>query len=141
MSFLLRVAILLGLGFAGFVLYGMALDYLGGVIVTKDRSLVHGALLVQGFLAAALVSTALCFPLAKLFGRHSPYAAFAIGLPALWLRVPELMDPSRHVLARVMSGYDVFAYACLLVVGTNLMHRKLSVRSASPRVAASGARP
>jgi len=141
MSFAIRAVLLPGLGFAGVILYGQVLRYLGAVIVTTDRSLIYGSLLLQGFVSAALVAAVLCFPLAKMFRQYSPYAALAISLPVLVLRIPELLDPSRHVIAWVMSAYDVLAYACLLVIGTWLAHKQLSAGGTLGGYAAQAARP
>ncbi|AAZ97161.1 hypothetical protein Tbd_1208 [Thiobacillus denitrificans ATCC 25259] len=111
---------------AAFFVYGNALGYLNEIIVSPDRRLAVGAVLLQGFIAAVLVSALLCFPLAKVFRRHSPYAALAISLPVLLLRTPELLDPSRNVLALLISAYEILAYAVLLVLGTRLAHKQLT---------------
>lgn len=124
--FALRAVLLIGLAGAGFVVYGNALSYLSDVIATTDRSLIYGALLLQGFIAAALVAALLCFPLAKLFRQHAPYAALAVSLPSLLLRAPELLDPGRHVFALIISAYEVLAYAFLLVLGAWVAHKQLA---------------
>lgn len=125
MSFTFRAVLLPSLAGVGFLVYGNVLGYLGDVIATNDHSLIYGALLLQGFVAAALVAALLCFPLALVFRQHSPYAALAVSLPVLLLRVPELADSSRHVLALFISAYEVLAYAVLLVLGAWLAHKQL----------------
>lgn len=126
MSFVIRSILLILFAVAGFLVYGNALGYLGEIIVAPDRPLTYGALLLQGFVAAALVSLLLCFPLAKVFHKHSPLAALAISLPVLLLRAPEFLDPSRHVFALIISAYEVLAYALLLVLGAWLANKQLS---------------
>ena len=71
-SLALRAVLLLGLAGAGFVIYGNALNYVSEIIVTTNHSLIYGAILLQGFIAAAFVAALLCFPLAKVFRQHSP---------------------------------------------------------------------
>jgi hypothetical protein len=126
MSLAIRSIFLVLLAIAGFLIYGNALGYLSEIIVAPTRPLIYGALLLQGFIAAALVSALLCFPLAKVFRQHSPYAALAISLPVLLLRAPEFLDPSRHAFAQLISAYEVLAYALLLVLGTWLAYKQLS---------------
>lgn len=110
MSFVIRSILLIIFAIAGFLVYGNALDYLSKIIVAPDRTLIYGALMLQGFVAAVLVSALLCFPLAKVFRQHSPYAALAISLPVLLLRIPEFLAPSRHVFALLISAYEILAY-------------------------------
>jgi hypothetical protein len=141
MSFIIRFILLILFATAGFFVYGNALGYLSEIIVTSDQSLIYGALILQGFLAAAIVSALLCFPLAKVFQKHSTYAAMVISLPALLLRIPEFLDPSRHVFALLVSAYDVLAYALLLVLGAWLAHKQLSPNTALQRGAPQAARP
>ena len=141
MSFAIRSFLLILFAIAGFFVYGNALGYLSEIIVASDRPLIYGALMLQGFLAAALVSALMCYPLAKVFRQHSPYAALTISLPVLLLRIPEFLDPSRHVVALFMSAYEVLAYALLLVFGTWLAHKQLSPDPALQRDASQAARP
>lgn len=129
MSFAFRAVLLPGLALVGFLVYGNMLGYLGDVIVTDDRSFIYGALLLQGFVAAALVAALLCFPLAIVFRQNAPYAALAVSMPVLLLRVPELADSSRHVLALFISAYGVLAYAVLLVLGAWLAHKQLAPKN------------
>lgn len=143
MSFFIRSILLVLFAIAGFLVYGNALGYLSEIIVAPDRPLIYGTLLLQGFIAAAIVSALLCFPLAKVFRQHSPYAALAISLPILLLRAPEFLDPSRHVFALLLSAYDVLAYVLLLILGAWLAHKQLIPNTplqqdASPQ---SGSRP
>ena len=126
MSFAIRSILLILFAIAGFLVYGNALGYFGEIIVVSDRPFIYGALLLQGFVAAALVSILLCFPLAKVFHKHSPLAALAISLPVLLLRIPEFLDPSRHVFALFISAYEVLAYVLLPVLGAWLAHKQLS---------------
>jgi len=126
MSFFIRSILLILFAITGFFVYGNALAYLSEIIVAPDRPLIYGALMLQGFIAAALVSALLCFPLAKVFRQHSSYAALAISLPVLLLRAPEFLVPSRHVFALLISVYEVLAYALLLVLGTWLAHKQLT---------------
>lgn len=125
MPFVFRAVFLLCFAVAGFVGYGVALNFLSKVIVTSDRSLIYGAFLLQGFIAAALVAALLCFPLARVFRQHAPYAALAVSVPVLLLRIPDLVAPSRHLSAWVISAYEVVAYAVLLVLGAWLAHKQL----------------
>jgi len=50
MSWAFRLLALLVLAFIGFIGYGQILDYCNHVIITRDPSLVYGALLIQGFI-------------------------------------------------------------------------------------------
>lgn len=129
MSLALRAVLLLGLSGAGFVVYGNALNYVSEIIVTTNHSLIYGAILLQGFIAAAFVAALLCFPLAKVFRQHSPYAALVVSLPVLLLRVPELLNPARHMFALIVSAYEVLAYAFLLILGAWLAHKQLTHHS------------
>lgn len=126
MSFFIRSILLILFATVGFFVYGNALGYLSEIIVATDRPLIYGALLLQGFIAAALVSALLCFPLAIVFRKHSPYAALAISLPVLLLRAQEFLGPSRHVFALLISAYEVLAYTILLVLGAWLAHKQLT---------------
>lgn len=125
MSVDLRAVLLPVFAGVGFLVYGNALGYFGEAISTDDQSLIFGFLLLQGFLAAGLAATLLCYPLAWVFRQHSPHAAFAISLPVLLLRLPEFFDTSRHIFALLVSAYEVLAYALLLVLGAWLAHRKI----------------
>ncbi len=124
MSIALRVVLLPVFASIGFLVYGNALGYLATVIATDNHSLIFGSLLLQGLLAATLVATLLCYPIAWVFRQHSPHAALAICLPVLVLQFPEFLDSSRHIFALVISGYEVLAYTLLLVLGTWLVHRQ-----------------
>jgi hypothetical protein len=139
MSFTILFILLILFTTAGFFVYGNALGYLGEIIVTTDQSLIYGALALQGFLAAAIVSALLCFPLAKVLQKYFPYAAMAISLSALLLRIPEFLDPSRHVFALLISAYEGLAYALLL--GAWLAHKQLSPNTALQRDAPGAAAP
>lgn len=141
MSFFIRAILLMLFAMAGFFVYGNALGYLSETIVAPDRPLIFGALLLQGFIAALLVSALLCFPLAKVFRQHSPYAALAISLPVLLLRAPEFLDPSRNFFALLISAYEVLAYTLLLVLGTRLAHKQLPPNIPLQRDAPQAARP
>lgn len=138
MSLALRAVLLLGLSGAGFVVYGNVLNYLSEIIVTTNHSLIYGAIILQGFIAAAFVAALLCFPLAKVFRQHSPYAALAVSLPVLLIRVPELLNTSRHIFTLIVSVYEVLAYALMLVLGAWLTHKQLthhsSIQHAAPEL-------
>jgi hypothetical protein len=124
-SWLLRGVALVVLAVGGFTLYGLAIGYFSGVIPTNDRDLVYGALMLQGFLAAALVAAVLAYPLAMLFRNWAVLAAVLVVLPALLLRLPELTAPSRHT-ALLISLYEIGAYLVLVVAGTWLASRRLA---------------
>lgn len=141
MSNALRLVLLLGLAGTGFVVYGNTLGYLGEVMVATDRSLIYGALLLQGFIAAILVSALLCFPLARVFRQYAPHAALAVSLPVLLLRAPELLIPSRHAFALLISAYEVFTYALFLVLGAWLARKQLTSKTALREGAQQAARP
>jgi uncharacterized membrane protein len=141
MSFALRIVLLFFFAGVGFLGYGHALGYLSNVMITNDNSLIYGTMLMQGFIAAALVAALLCFPLAKVFRRHAPYAALVVSLPVLLLRIPELMDSSRHPFALFISAYEVLAYALLLVLGAWLAHKQIIPNTALQRDAPHAARP
>lgn len=141
MSLAIRSVLLILFAIVGFLVYGNALGYLSEIIVTSDQSLAYGAIILQGFLAAAVVATLLCYPLAKVFHQHSHYAALAISFPVLLLRAPEFLDPSRHVFALLISVYEVLAYALLLVLGAWLAHKQLSPNTMLQQDAPQVARP
>lgn len=109
-------------------MYRKALGYLGDAIVTIDHSLIYGALMLQGFIAAALVAALLCFPLANVFRQHASYAALIVSLPVLQMRIPELLDSSRHAFSLLISVYEVFTYALLIILGTWSAHKQLTLR-------------
>ncbi len=141
MSFAIRLILLILFPFVGFFVYTHALAYLSEIIVSPNQSLIYGAIILQGFLAATLVSALLSYPLAKVFHRYSCYAALAISLPVVLLRAPEILDLSRHDLALLISAYEVLAYALLLVLGAWLAHKHLSPNTALQRDASLAARP
>lgn len=124
---LLRLLMFPVLAWAGFVAYGYSLDFFTTAIPTpKDRSLIFGVLLAQGFTAAALVSVLFCYPLAFIYRKSAATTAFVMALPVLALRLPELTAFDRHPIALAISAYEVFAYAVLLVAGAELAHRHLA---------------
>ena len=112
---------------AGFVAYGYNVEFFGQLIpIPQDRSLVFGALLAQGFLAAAVISILFSYPLALIYRKSAVAVALVMALPVLVLRLPELSAFDRHPVALAISAYEVFAYAVLLVAGTWLAQRHLA---------------
>ena len=112
---------------AGFVAYGYNVEFFGQLIpISQDRSLVFGALLAQGFLAAAVISILFSYPLALIYRKSAVAVALVMALPVLVLRLPELSAFDRHPVALAISAYEVFAYAVLLVAGAWLAQRHLA---------------
>lgn len=113
---LLMLPVLTG---TGFIAYGEGLEWFAKVIpIPQDRSLMFGALLAQGFAAAALVSILFCYPLAFIYGKSAMAIAFIMALPVLAFRLPELVNVDRHPIALAISAYEVLAYSVLLLAGT-----------------------
>ena len=111
----------------GFIVYGISIDFFATAIpLPKDKSLIFGALLAQGFLAAATVSLLFSYPIAFLYRRKAVAIAVAMSIPVLVIRLPEILDFSRHPYAIAISGYEVLAYAVLLIIGTLLVNKHLS---------------
>lgn len=122
----IRLLMLPALAWAGFIIYGYSLEFFATAIPTpQDRSLIFGALLVQGFAAAALVSILFCYPLAFIYRKSAITIALIMALPVLALRLPELTAFDRHPVALAISAYEVLAYAVLLVAGAWLAHGHL----------------
>lgn len=129
----IRLLLLPAIVWAGFVAYANSMEFFGEVItLPKERPLVYGALLAQGFLAAALVSVLFCYPLALLYRDSVVSVALVMALPVLVIRLPELVAFDRHAFALAISAYEVLTYAVLLVVGAWLAHRHI-VRSNNSR--------
>lgn len=123
----IRLLLLPVLVWAGFVAYGYNVEFFGQLIPTpQDRSLVFGALLAQGFLAAAVISILFSYPLALIYRKSAVAVALVMALPVLVLRLPELSAFDRHPVALAISAYEVFAYAVLLVAGAWLAQRHLA---------------
>jgi hypothetical protein len=122
----IKYAILLIAAYIGFMVYANTLVYLDEIIGTTDRSFIYGAFLLKEFIVAALIAALFCFPLAKVFRQYSPYAALAVSLPVLLIRVPELATPPYRVPHLIISTYGMIAYVLLLVLGTWLVHKQLT---------------
>lgn len=133
MAFLLRSVLLICFAAGGTFLYGLGLAYLSEVIVTSNRSWGYGAILLQGFLAALLVAVLLCVPLAKVFRQHALYAALAVSLPVLALRVPGLLGAWRNSPSQLLALFEVVAYTLFLALGSWLAHKRLSQCPVSAR--------
>lgn len=128
----LRAVLVPAFIWAGFVAYGYSLGFFAETIPTPEKStLVVGALLAQGFLAAAATSLLFSYPLALLYRKSALTVALAMSLPVLVLRIPEFTDPGRHPFAIVISAYELLAYTLLLVMGTWLAQRQLTHSSHS----------
>ena len=123
----IRLLLLPILILAGFVTYGYSLNFFSEIIpIPEERSLVFGALLAHGFLAAAVISILFSYPLALLYRKLAVTVALAMSVPVLVLLLPDLANFNRHPFAIAISAYHVLAYALLLVVGTWLAHNHLS---------------
>ena len=129
MSWAFRLFALLVLAFIGFIGYGQILDFCSRVIITRDPSLLYGALLIQGFIPAALIAAMLCYPLAKMFRDDSAFAAAAAGSPVLWFMLPGLLNWSGRTTTLFVYAYEILAYVLLLIVGTWLMHKRLAANN------------
>lgn len=107
----------------GFVMYGYGLELFSTVIpIPEERSFGFGALLAQGFLAAAVVTRIFSSPLAQIYRKNAVAVALVMSIPVLVLRLPELLKFSRHPYAIAISGYEVIAYAVLLIAGVWRSH-------------------
>jgi hypothetical protein len=138
----MRLLLLPVLAWAGFVAYGYSLEFFGEVItVPSERPLVYGALLAQGFLAAAMISVLFCYPIALVYRSSAVTAALVVALPVLVLRLPELVAFDRHAFALVISAYEVLSYAALLVIGAWLAHRRTTRNSTAQHSTAQHAKP
>jgi len=126
-SHILRFLLVPVVMWSGFIVYGISMDFFANTIpLPKDKSLIFGTLIAQGFLAAATVSLLFSYPLAFLYRRKAVAVTVAMSIPVLILRLPELLDFSRHPYAIAISGYEVLAYAVLLIVGALLVNNHLS---------------
>ena len=130
----IRLLLLPAFAWAGFATYGFSLEFFATAIPTpQDRPLIFGALLVQGFSAAALVAILFCYPLAFI------YRKFATTMVLIMvLRLPELIDFNRHPIALTISVYEVLTFVVLLVVGTwlaysHLMRSNIAVKRVAPQ--------
>lgn len=138
----IRLLLLPVLIWLGFVAYGYNLEFFGLHIPTpKDRSLVFGALLAQGFLAAAVISILFSYPLALIYRKSAVAVATVMVIPVLVLRLPELSSFDRHPIALAISAYEVFAYAVLLVAGAWLAQGHLARSNIAVKRDALDARP
>lgn len=125
----IRLLMLPAFAWAGFIAYGYSLEFFATSIPTPtDRSLIFGALIAQGFAAAALVSILFCYPLAFIYRKSAITIALIMVLPVLALRLPELTAFNRHPIALAISVYEVLAYAVLLVAGAWLANSHLTGR-------------
>jgi len=132
-SVALRALVLIVFTYFGFVGYAYALGFLGNILSTTDKSLVYGAVLLQGFVAAALIAAVLCYPMARIFRRHATLAAFIVSSPVLLLRIADFIDePYWQPAVLFLSAYEIGAYALLLVLGTRLASKRLSSRAHEP---------
>lgn len=99
-------------------MYGYGLEFFAIIIpIPEERSFVFSALLAQGFLAAALVSGIFSYPLAHIYRKNAVAVALVMSIPVLVLRLPELLNFSRHPYSIAISGYEIIAYSVLMVVG------------------------
>jgi hypothetical protein len=122
----IRLLMLPVLVLAGFMAYAYSLNFFVSVIpIPKDRSLVFGALLAQGFASAALVSILFCYPLAFIYRKFSIIIALVMILPVLVFYLPGLTRPGRNPIAIIISAYEILAYVVLLVAGAWLAHTHL----------------
>lgn len=71
----------------------------------------------------------LCYPLAKMFGDYSAFAAAAVGSPVLWFMLPGLLNWSGRTTTLFVYAYEILAYVLLLIVGTWLMHKRLAANN------------
>lgn len=124
---ILRAAFVPAFIWAGFIAYGYSLAFFAETIPSPEKSmLLVGALLSQGFFAAATTSLLFSYPLALIYRKSAVAVALAMSLPVLVLRIPEFTDPDRHPFAIVISAYELLAYAMLLIMGTWLTQRHLT---------------
>ena len=111
---------------AGFITYGYSLEFFATSIpIPRESSLIYGALLMQGFAAAAFVSVLFCYPLAFIYRKSGKNIALIMALPVLFTRLPELMMVNRHPISLAISAYEILAYTVLLIVGAWLAHSHL----------------
>ncbi|UXY16076.1 hypothetical protein N8I74_03365 [Chitiniphilus purpureus] len=130
------IRLLLSPGFilAGFIVYGRSLEFLFELIpIPQGSSLVFGALIVQGFLAAAITSILFSHLLAIIYRKSAVVVALAMALPVLVLRFPELPVFNSNAVTIIISSYEIFAYAVLLIAGTWLSQRHLAHSNAAVR--------
>ncbi len=112
---------------AGFIVYGNSLEFFATAIATpQDRRLIFGALLAQGFAAAALVSVLFCYPIAFIYRKFAVTIALIMTLPVMVFSLPELTKFDRNPIALAISWYEILSYAVLLVAGAWLAHRHLT---------------
>jgi hypothetical protein len=111
---------------AGFIAYAYSLEFFATAIpIPRNKQFVFGALLAQGFAAAALVSVLFCYPLAFIYRKFAITIALIMTLPVLVFRLSELTKFDRSPIAIAISWYEILVYAALLVAGAWLAHRHL----------------
>ena len=122
----LRLLLIPAFAFGVFLAYAYGLAFFDSVIPRpQDRSLVFAALLAEGFAAAALVSLVFSYPLAFVYGRPAALAATAVALPVLFLRSSELPSFQQKPFSFLISMYEMFSFALLLIAGAWLAHGHL----------------
>ena len=110
----------------GFIVYGLSLKYLEVALPASEMELlVLVARMAQGFLAAVVIAILFCYPLAYVYRRFAITVAAVMALPGFVMHVPDIVDSSRTLYAMLGSGYQLGAYAILLILGARVARAQL----------------
>lgn len=113
----------------GFIAYGLAHTYLEIALPASEMEmLVFLARLAQGFLAAVVTAFLFCYPVAYVYRRFAIGVAGLMTVPVFFIYLPDLFDSTRGFYLTLGSGYQLGAYAVLLICGVWLARSQLEKR-------------
>lgn len=113
----------------GFIIYGLSLKYLEFALPASEMELlVLVARMAQGFLAAVVLALLFCYPLAYMYRQFAIAVAALVAVPGFVMHVPDIVDTTRTVYAMFGSGYQLAAYAILLILGVKVARTQLERR-------------
>ncbi len=127
MAYVWRGLLLPLLVYLAFLAYGQLLGLLEALLpVSEDEQLRLVSIVMQGFVAAAVIALLFSHLLAKVYGKLAVGAALLLVLPIVYLSWPGSLSTASNPLVWLLRAYDSLALMILLMLGTWLAYRRLA---------------